>query len=256
VLLFLDGDTLAAPDLVERHARTQAEVPCFGRGENYHLRCTRFFRDTETGTPQPGCEEQVRRMGPELARSLVSRAQVLERFSEIESRGQPGLYPGAGPRRLFELEWDALVNHPGLGVLWMATAAQNASLPRASFEAAGGYDERLTINEHRELAFRLQKTGVPIRPVRGARTYHLTHRSGWRDPLTVGGWERLFHDAHPCLAVRLMAVFWLSIAGDLSIPAAARIHSLPHLDTIIRDGNGVDYEVVRRTHPLLGPLGL
>ncbi len=61
VLLFLDGDTLAAPDLVERHAAAHENHSIMGRGENGHIRSTRYFLDPETGSPQPGCEEQVRR---------------------------------------------------------------------------------------------------------------------------------------------------------------------------------------------------
>ncbi len=254
VLVFLDGDSLAGPDLVERHARVQRAGRAFGRGETYHLRCTRFFLDPETGTPMPGCEAQVRRMGAELARNLVTREQVATRFAEVEARGRPGLYPGAGPRRLFELEWDALQNHPDLQVLWMAAAGQNASVRRADFESAGGFDERLTINEHRELAFRLQEAGVRVRPVPGARSYHLTHRTGWRDPLADRDWERTFFRAHPCPAVKLMSVFWLGLAGDDSLPPAARIPSLPAMDAAARGETGVDFDAVRRAHPALGDL--
>lgn len=197
-LLFLDGDTLAGPGLIARHVAVQREVPGFLRGETYHLRCTRFFADPETGLPWPGCEEQAKRVQRDLARHLVTREQVLERFEEIEARSQPGIYPGAGPRRLFELEWDALQNHPDLDVLWMAASGHNASVRRADFNAVGGFDERLTINEHRELALRLQATGVRVRPVAAARSYHLTHRLGWRDPLVDREWERKVYSAHPC----------------------------------------------------------
>lgn len=254
VLLFLDGDTLAGPELVERHARLLQGGPAYGRGETYHLRCTRFFLDPETGSPMPGCEARVHRTGAELARSLVTRDQIASRFAEVESRARPGLYPGAGPQRLFELEWDALRNHPDLQVLWMAASGQNASVRRADFESAGGFDERLTINEHRELAFRLQEAGVRVRPVPGARTYHLTHRTGWRDPLAERDWERTFYRAHPCLAVKLMSVFWLSLAGDGSLPPAARILSLPAMDAAARGGTGVDFDALRRSHPALGAL--
>src|SRR5262249_39870699 len=149
-----------------------------------------------------------------------------------EARAQPGLYPGAGPRRLFELEWDALENHPHLGVIWMAASAHNASLRRQDFTLVGGFDERLTINEHREPAFSPHQAGVPVRAVRGARSYHLTHRPGWRDPLTEGQWEKIFYAAHPCLAVKLMSIFWLSLGGDSGIPCAARILSLPQMDSL------------------------
>ncbi len=254
VLLFLDGDSLAAPDLVERHARAHLGLPAYARGENRHLRCTRYFIDPETGSPRPGCEDEVRRMGPELARNLVTRDEVLSAFAGVERRSQAGLYPGAGPRRLFEVEWDALVNHPDLGVLWMAAAGHNASVRRSDFAAAGGFDEGFSINAHRELAFRLQRAGVPVRPVPGARTYHLTHREGWRDPLEQKEWERSFFEAHPDPAVELMSVFWLSISGDDLLPPESRLDSLPLMDAAARGETGVDYGAAREAHPKLGRL--
>ena len=59
VLLFLDGDTLASPGTVASHAQVHAEPrprPVAVRGKTYHLRCTRFFRDPETGIPRTGEE--------------------------------------------------------------------------------------------------------------------------------------------------------------------------------------------------------
>ena len=149
---------------------------------------------------------------------------------------------------------DALQNHPDLSVLWMAASGHNFSVLREHFEAVGGFDERLTINEHRELAFRLCERGVRRAPVPGARSYHLTHQVGWRDPLTAPHWERIFYAAHPCLAVKLMAIFWLSLAGDPAIPREARITSLPQMEAIVRRGTTVDYDAIRKAHPLLGPL--
>jgi hypothetical protein len=155
---------------------------------------------------------------------------------------------------LFELEWDALQNHPDLAVIWMSAAGHNASVPRRDFEKAGGFDERLTINEHRELAFRLQEAGTRVRPAPGARSYHLTHRSGWRDPLADRDWERIFYQRHPCAAVKLMSIFWVSLAENDSLPKAARLNSLVEMDKAARGETDVDFEAVRESHPLLGSL--
>jgi glycosyltransferase involved in cell wall biosynthesis len=245
VLLFMDGDTLASPRLAERHADRHRAAHVMARGETYHLRCTRFFLDPETGTPQPGQEERVARLGADLARLVVTRQQVLNDFASIERRAQPGIYPGAGPAALFALEWDALQNHPQLGILWMAAAGHNLSVRRHDFETAGGFDERLAINEHRELAFRFYERGVRLVPVPGAPSYHLTHRAGWRDPLAETEWEQIFYDRHPCQAVKLMAVFWMSIAGSKELPVEARIQSLPQFDAIVQAGTTIDYDSIR-----------
>jgi glycosyltransferase involved in cell wall biosynthesis len=255
VLLFLDGDNMVSPGAVEMHARAHAGGSALVRGETFHLRCTRFFRDPETGRPMPGQEERVARLGADLPRHLVRRRQVLDHFEEIEARAEPGIYPGAGPRMLCDLEMDAMENHPDLGALWMAATGQNLSVRRDEFEAVGGFDERITCNEHRELAFRLSERGHRLALAPGARSYHLTHRIGWRDPMRESDWERLFFEAHPCLAVKLMSVFWLSLAGSKAIPEEARITSLPQFDRVVRQGTTIDYDAIRRAHPMLADLG-
>jgi hypothetical protein len=96
---------------------------------------------------------------------------------------------------------------------------------------------------------RLSERVIRIVPVSGARTYHLTHRVGWSDPLHDTDWERIFYEAHPCLAVKLMAIFWMSLAEVKTIPPEARITSLPQLDAIVRGGTTIDYDAIRRAHP-------
>ena len=92
--------------------------------------------------------------------------------------------------------------------------------------------------------------------VEGARSYHLTHRSGWRDPLRETGWEAAFYAAHPIAAVKLLAVFWASLSPASALPAAeARIGSLPALEAAARGDNGVDYDAARARLGLPACLG-
>jgi glycosyltransferase involved in cell wall biosynthesis len=247
ILLFLDGDTLAAPDLVERHVAAHAnDSRAIARGETYHLRKTRFLKDPESGTPQPGHEERLARMKPnERDRLRVTRQQILTDFTDIEFSAQPGIYPGAAPGRLYELEMDALNNYPDCPVLWAAASGNNLSMARSVFNEAGGFDPEIDINEHRELALRLCQAGGHMRVVVGARSYHLTHRIGWRDPLRDLNWERKFLARHPIPAVRLLIVFWASLSGDL-VPPPARIMSLPALAAASTEKCLTDYEEIRR----------
>jgi glycosyltransferase involved in cell wall biosynthesis len=248
VLLFLDGDTLAAPDLVERQLAVHADGrPRIGRGENLHLRCTRFLEDPESGTPRPGEASRLAKLAPgELDRLRVTRAQVVDRFADIDRRAEPGNYPGAGPRRLQELEIDALRHHPSCTVLWAASAGANLSVRRDAFRDAGGFDEELDNNEHRELALRLVERGAAMAFAEGARSYHLTHRVGWRDPLVESAWEPVFWRAHPLPAVKLLAVFWACLGAAERIPPEARIQSLPELEAAARGDRNVDYDAIRR----------
>jgi glycosyltransferase involved in cell wall biosynthesis len=248
VLLFLDGDTLAGPNFAERHlAAHHRYVNLIGRGETYHIRKTRFLRDPESGTPQPGHEARLAKLKAEERNFLrVTQPQILENFRSIERCSEPGIYPGAGPRRLYELEMDALNNHADCPVLWAAASGSNFSVPRSLFEKAGGFDPDIDINEHRELALRLCKVAGQMRPIAGARTYHLTHRTGWRDPLQDLNWEKKFYEKHPISAVKLLIVFWASLTGGDLVPPSARITSLPAL-ALASISNGLsEYEEVRR----------
>jgi glycosyltransferase involved in cell wall biosynthesis len=229
IVLFLDGDTLAAPDMVARHlAMHRDRDNLVVRGETWHLRYTRPFLDPETGSPKTGEETKVARMSPsEFAKSLVTQLQIAGAFHEIDGRAQPGVYPGYGPRKLFELEMEALTAVPDCKVLWAAASGSNQSMRRAAFLDAGGFHPDLNINEHRELALRLSRRGCRMVGT-PARTYHMIHRSGWRDPLQEKGWEDIFFTAHPAAEVALMPILWASL-GDKSIPEAARIRSLPEL---------------------------
>jgi glycosyltransferase involved in cell wall biosynthesis len=252
VLLFLDGDTLAAPDLVERHLAAHRDLAhLIGRGETYHVRKTRFLKDPETATPQPGHEERLARMkSKERNRLRLTRQQILADFPSIERSAEPGVYPGAGPRRLYELEMDALNNHSDCPVLWAAASGSNLSVRRALFKKVGGFDPGIDINEHRELALRLCQSGGVMRAVPGARTYHMTHRTGWRDPLQDLNWEKRFLEKHPIATVKLLSVFWASLAGDV-VPPEARIDSLPALAAASRSESQIDYEEIR--HKIRSP---
>jgi GT2 family glycosyltransferase len=230
VLIFLDGDTLAAPDLVaghlERHRQRENLVV---RGETWHLRCTRPFLNPETGTPKPGEEARVARMPPdERNRALVTRNDIRNEFGAIDRRAQPGVYPGMGPRKLMELEMRALYEQPESPVLWAAASGSNLSVGRTAFLQAGGFLDELLINEHRELALRLCTRGLRMvgSPV---RTYHMTHRSGWRDPLQDGEWERIFYAAYPIPEVALLGFLWSGLSDAPPDPARACIRSFDEL---------------------------
>ncbi|PNG24721.1 glycosyltransferase family 2 protein [Methylocella silvestris] len=251
ILIFLDGDTLAAPDFVERHLAAHSKRGgVVARGETLHLRQTRVFADPETGSPMPGEEARVAAMPErERARSRVTKADISRNFSSIELRAQPGIYPGAGPRRLYDLEMEALQAETDCGVLWAAASGSNQSVARLAFLEAGGFDPELSINEHREIALRLVKAGLRMALATGARSFHMIHRKGWRDPLVERDWEKRFYRLHPIPETPLLAVLWASLAETSALPAYARIRSLPDLFRAARRCDGVvGIEAVRRAH--------
>jgi glycosyltransferase involved in cell wall biosynthesis len=252
VLIFLDGDTLAEPGLVAAHlaAHRQAAGAVVARGETYNLRCTRALLDPDSGLPMPHEAARVNQLpAAEVSRLRVTLADVAENFGAIAARGVEGIYPGAGPRMLYELEMDALRRHPDCTVLWAAASGANASVSAAAFRDVGGFNPRMAINAHREFAYRMCQAGARMAPAIGARNYHMIHRAGWRDPLVDTGWEAEFYRLHPVAAVPLLAVLWRSLGTPPLQPAAARITSLPRLEAAARACAGIHgIEAVRRHH--------
>ncbi|HEY3657119.1 MAG TPA: glycosyltransferase [Steroidobacteraceae bacterium] len=231
-LLFLDGDVLLSPDAVERHGRLGEDE--LGRGEQRHLRGTRFFLDPRTGIPWPGKEARVRGMG-NLAQYLVTEEMVTNGpYERLLERSEPAIYPGGAARKLYELEMGALRARSAPHAQWMAAAGHNFSIPRAAFLAADGFDQDISINEHRELALRLCRSGARLLVVEGAVSIHITHREGYRDPLTgEDGWEQAFARRHP-LETRVMMRFWRSLAADSSIDPAEQVTTLEGADALLR----------------------
>jgi glycosyltransferase involved in cell wall biosynthesis len=250
IVIFLDGDTLAAPEMVARHLEQHRLGDGFiVRGETWHLRCTRLFLDPEAATPKRGDEAKVARMSAiELAKSTVTRQQIREAFDTIDRRAQAGIYPGFGPRKLYELEMEALTTQPDCRVLWAAASGSNQSLARTAFIDSGGFHPDLTINEHRELALRLCEQGLRMVGCT-ARTYHMIHRSGWRDPLDERDWEGIFYRAHPLPEVALLPMLWESLSDTVTIPVLSRILSLPDLEIAAGLCRGlIGRHAVRKAH--------
>lgn len=241
ILIFLDGDTLAGPDLVEQHLAHHRQFANFVvRGETWHLRCTRPFLNPETGTPKSGEESRVLRMSEgERANAVVTGRQIRQDFGAIDRRAQPGVYPGYGPRKLYELEMDALNNRTGCSVLWAAASGSNQSVNRAAFLDVGGFNKDILIVEQRELALRLCQRNSRMAAT-SCRTYHMIHRSGWRDPLQETSWESTFYRAHPIPEVALLPFFWASLSDTPLIPIQARILSLPELAQAAERYRGVE----------------
>jgi hypothetical protein len=232
-LLFLDGDNLVAPGCITAHAKAHALLPnLIGRGETRHLRNTRFLLDPETGTPMPGQESRIARTPPaELDRMKVSTQQVLEDFASIERRSELGIYPGIGPRKLYELEIDALKRQQPQQLLWMTASGCNMSVRRNAFLAIGGFNPQVDLTEQREMAARLCAMGQVMGFVEGGVTYHLSHRSGWRDPLQDTQWEQHLLQTQPGAATRLLPVMWASLADHSPLPTTQRITNLDATST-------------------------
>jgi hypothetical protein len=143
---------------------------------------------------------------------------------------------------------DALQGSAPPHILWIAASGSNQSVGRSAFLASGGFRPDLSINEHRELALRLCQMGQRMAAC-GARTFHLTHRIGWRDPLLETSWEEIFFTHHPLAEVALMPLLWESLSETSALPPEARIMSLAELASAAERRRGLDDRLeIRRRH--------
>jgi hypothetical protein len=230
-LLFLDGDVLLSPHAVQLHARLDDNE--LGRGEQRHLRGTRFFRDPRNGEPWPGKEARVRSMG-NLAPYLVTE-EIVEKapFEKLLERSELAIYPGTAARKLYDLEMTALRAQSIPNAQWIAASGHNFSIPSEAFRAAGGFDTDISINEHRELALRLCRDKARLRVVEGAVSLHLTHREGYRNPLSgEDGWEQAFARRHP-YETKVMMRLWRTLADDNTLDPAERVTTLEYADELL-----------------------
>ncbi len=109
----------------------------------------------------------------ELKAHVVTEQMVAEEpYEKLLARAEVAIYPGAAPRRLYELEMGALRARSVPHAQWMAAAGHNFSIPTAPFLAAGGFPLDISINEHRELALRLCRDGAKVVVVEGAISLH------------------------------------------------------------------------------------
>jgi len=212
ILLFLDGDTLLGPDAIVFHRAAHRWPDTLVRGETWHLRCTRFLADPALCMPWPDKADGLARLPPSERDLLrVTEEQVRGNFAAVAARASPGVYPGAGPRALFEEEMEAIERASPQS--WAAASGSNFSIPRALFLAARGFDPEMDINEHRELAYRLCRAGARMLRAGGARSYHLTHRERWRDPLFERAWQDRFAALHPDAPLEGLVAYWSGFAA-------------------------------------------
>ena len=255
IVIFLDGDMLAGPGLVAAHlaCHSGSDKMLIGRGEVWHLRCTRTLYDPDEGVPFPAQADRYARLNAAEQQAMkVTCEQIDQAFPAISSRAQKGVYPGVSPGVLHDAEMAALKNFPDCSVLWAAASGSNQSVRREMFLSAGGFDAAIDINEHRELALRLVLAGAQMAAVEQARVYHLIHRSGWRDPLVSTAWEELFWRRHPLPEVALLQVFWASLSAHPAILPALRIGTLPHLADIAHAHRSIMASSAEQCRGLMG----
>jgi len=116
-----------------REPRHRADL--IGREKAFHLRCTRSA-GPRSGNTAGGEAERLARLAQRTRPASGTRAQILTDFESIAG-ARNWVSSGAGPRRLQELEMDALRRYPDCSVLGRRASGSNLSVPRAAFLSCG-----------------------------------------------------------------------------------------------------------------------
>jgi GT2 family glycosyltransferase len=263
LVVFLDGDALPGPGLVDAYWQAHRELPgpAVFCGFQRSLACVEYLRDPATGAP---FEEEVPSVVHDFltaraAELLVTPIMVKEDFAAIRARAQDGGYPFPESAERQRQALGLLQERPESPVAWVAFIPHNGAVPRELLAAVGGFDEEMTFSEGWELAYRLRRRQtVQVRAV-AAESYHLYHRHAFaQDPL---GETRVRYRAVEHLSakyldprVRLLYFWYASLWPDPFIPREAVVRDLLELDSRYRElptADWCDYELVLRQHPTL-----
>ena len=263
-IVFLDGDALPAPDLLERYAEAFEEeggdaVFC---GLSYCLPDLEHFDDPQAGTPRAGAFPGAlgRLLAARSGAMVVRQETVRDDFGRIAARAVLGGYPQAASRLRQEQYLELHAAEPQARTGWVGFVPHNGGAPRDRLLEAGGFDVRIPFCEGWELAYRLQLAGCRARPV-GAASYHLYHYHPFDDPEEArrqGNWR---YDAVEYMAnkhgddrVRLLYGWFAALWPDGLFPDECRVHDLVDLERRYRSWPADmwrQFRVVLENHPFL-----
>lgn len=269
LILFLDGDALPAPDLLELYSARYDELGSLAVlcGFQYCIADLEHVRDPQVADPRTDIEMPSVLFDYLQARrdSIAVTAEMVRRdFDAIHARACPGGYPFAESARRQDEVVELLSQSPGSPVGWLGFIPHNGAVAARQLRAVGGFDETIPFCEGWELAYRLlQQPGASCSPV-PASTYHLYHHHRFSDLDGARQEGRIRYRAiehmatqHGDARVRLI-YFWLAhLWDDLYIPDAMVVRDLlqfDHLYSGLSERQWREYELVLRNHPAQFPL--
>ena len=264
LLVFLDGDALPAPDLLERYLEARH---CYGAQAVFcgFQRCLpdlEYLQDPQTGTM---VQDEVPSVLQDFLTAQSAELQITEEmvagdFAAIHARSSEGGYPFPESRRRQDQVIALLMKRPDAAVSWLGFIPHNGAVPRALFQAAGGFDAQIPFSEGWELAYRLQHgLGAQIRAVPAALSYHLYHYHPFEEPQEAGREAQRRYDAieymvakHRDERIRLLYCWFAHLWPDPFIPAEALVEDLLHFDRLYRElpaEQWQEYQIVLQYHP-------
>ena len=244
LVVFLDGDALPAPDLLQRYLEAykengQKSVFC---GYQYVLPDLEYFQNPQTGflldisLPY----SLRRRLALRRDKMIVTEDMVCNDFSSIMKKAVEGGYPFESVRTMQRefLDLYETVEEPALG--WIGLYPHNMAIPLKLLEKVGGFDDTIPFCEGWELGYRLRAAGGRFISVQ-ASSYHLYHHHHFSDPekAKAEGVKRYaaveyMARKHSDALVRLVHFWWAHLWPNPFFPEESVIDSLIEFDHIYR----------------------
>jgi glycosyltransferase involved in cell wall biosynthesis len=265
LVVFLDGDALPAPDLLERYMeaflqRGERVVLC---GFQYSLPDLEYFQDPQSGTWGDLVLPSVMKDFIEQNREemVLTENRVRGDFPSIRERAKEGGYPFAESAERQNQVGDMLTLCPEGGVRWLGFIPHNGAIGRLLLQEAGGFDERIPFNEGWELAYRLQNVhGATLSSVK-ADSFHLYHyhpfdeeEGAWAEAQIRYRGIEYMAEKHGDSRIRLLYFWYAHLWPDVYIPEEALVEDLVDFDHKYRELSTEtwrEYQVVLDNHPSL-----
>jgi len=244
LLVFLDGDALPAPDLLERYwqahkANGENAVLC---GDQYVLPELEYIQDPQTGAlcDIPLSSAARRHLIQRREHIVVTEDRVRGDFSSIAAQAIEGGYPFPQIRALQREFHDLCEAVPDSALGWIGLYPHNMAAPLALLEQVGGFDEDIPFCEGWELGYRLKMSGGIFIRAR-ALSYHLYHHHDFSDPHkakaeTAKRYAAVEHIArkHDDPQVNLIHFWWAHFWPNPFFPDESILRSLVEFDHLYR----------------------
>ena len=263
LVVFLDGDALPAPDLLERYLEGYQQhggrtVLC---GYQHCLPDLEYFQDPQTGTlvdrDLPSVLQDY--IASHREEMVVSEKMVREDFSAIRERARQGGYPFP---ELKERQDQVLGMLSGCStaVRWLGFIPHNGAIARALLQEER-FDEKIGFSEGWELVYRLQNHRGAAVFSAPAESFHLYHYHAFAETEAAREeagkrYRAIEHMAakHEDPRIRLLFFWYARLWPDSFIPEESVVEDLMDLDRLYRelsDEEWREYQIVLDNHPVI-----
>jgi len=265
LVVFLDGDALPAPDLLDRYREADLQlgdrvVLC---GFQYSLPDLEYFQDPQTGNwgdlDLPSVMKDY--IVEHREEMVLTEKKVKESFSSIRKQAKEGGYPFPESAERQRQAWNMLSLESKVAIRWLGFIPHNGAIGRLLLQETGGFDEAIPFNEGWELAYRLQNVyQAVIAPVK-ADSFHLYHFHPFNDEEGARAEAQIRYRAIEFMAekhgdprVRLLYFWYAHLWPDILIPEEAIVEDLGEFDRLYRElstETWKEYQLILANHPSL-----